>query len=430
MTGLLNALPRGARLTAEDLQVRHRINRALLWAQVPILLLVGLFGPRPLWEALVLPLVPVLFGVTAMLSAGSDLRYDLTSIGLLSITYVGIELTDGATEAHFHIFAMLVFVALYQRWPALLVAIISAVVHHTIVGLLFPEHVFGTAGMMSRPHLALMISYHVGMVVVEVAGIMFWWHFAEVQEQTNDALAAKFAEQVKAQEEERLMAAHRQSQDAGRELSDRTALLAQISDQAGQLAHAADAVSTDSQSVTVATNEMSESIKDLARAAHLSKDITGQVSAKALGASDVIGRLAVSSAEIMTASEVIQSIAEQTNLLALNATIESARAGEAGRGFAVVANEVKTLAQQSGINADRIATTLGDVSRLIGEAVTEVAAIGESMSQLREHNGALAAAIEEQSAVVHHLKDSVTSTAAQVTTIAQGVTALERICAT
>jgi hypothetical protein len=53
----VSILPRGARLTPESLSARHRINFALLWAQVPLLALVGVLGPQPTWEAIALPLV-------------------------------------------------------------------------------------------------------------------------------------------------------------------------------------------------------------------------------------------------------------------------------------------------------------------------------------------------------------------------------------
>jgi methyl-accepting chemotaxis protein len=176
-----------------------------------------------------------------------------------------------------------------------------------------------------------------------------------------------------------------------------------------------------------ATEQMSRSLRDLSGTAQTTEQITSAVVARANSAAEVIKALDASSAQIMTASDVIQSIAEQTNLLALNATIESARAGESGRGFAVVANEVRELARQSGQNADSINRTLTDVRAQVGAAVRQVLEIAGGMNELAAHHHTLATAIEDQSATVAEVTRTVQRTADETHTMATGVRALEQI---
>ncbi|MBQ6297824.1 MAG: HAMP domain-containing protein [Selenomonadaceae bacterium] len=83
----------------------------------------------------------------------------------------------------------------------------------------------------------------------------------------------------------------------------------------------------------------------------------------------IIKLLGEYSGKIGNIVEAISAIADQTNLLALNAAIEAARAGEHGRGFAVVSEEVRKLAEQSGLAASEIRTLIADVLNQTEKAV-------------------------------------------------------------
>lgn len=201
--------------------------------------------------------------------------------------------------------------------------------------------------------------------------------------------------------------------------------------------------------VVTAINQMSATVRDVARstndAAELSQQLNAnttqgrtevestialirQLSDQADQTATIIGDLKRESDSISSVLDVIRGIADQTNLLALNAAIEAARAGDHGRGFAVVASEVRMLAQKTQEStgsiqdmianlqggADRAARSMQDTllkaqdgSRNIGRAGELLADIAEGVSAISDRNLQIATAAEEQSAVAEDINRNI-----------------------
>lgn len=133
----------------------------------------------------------------------------------------------------------------------------------------------------------------------------------------------------------------------------------------------------------------------------------------------IIDTLGKRSDEIGTIVETISGIAEQTNLLALNAAIEAARAGEAGKGFAVVAEEVRKLAEQSGIAAQDITERITAIQQDTTRAVDSIQAGNENVRRGTDAVNASGAAFDNIANQFGELGQNIRATADAVQMVSQ-----------
>ena len=229
----------------------------------------------------------------------------------------------------------------------------------------------------------------------------------------------------------RLGRSSRQVDDSARDL---TTTSQRMQDDALHTAQQASRSSTATQEVSetvtmmaAAMEQMHASIAEITRSSQDAGSVAAGATERAAGASEIIGRLGTSSAEISKVVEVITSIAGKTHLLALNATIEAARAGESGKGFAVVADEVKQLAKQTADATEEVSARIAAIQHDTDGAVSAIADIATVISEINHNQQTIASAVEEQTVTTTDVAARVSDAARALSEVSTAVDELARL---
>ncbi len=180
-------------------------------------------------------------------------------------------------------------------------------------------------------------------------------------------------------------------------------------------------------SMAVAMEEMSSTINDISQNAQVTSEKARESFEAAEKTDSIIQSLKGATQKILEMNELIGKVADQTKLLALNASIEAARAGEAGKGFAVVANEVKELARQSTELVEKIGKIVQDLLSKVNEVVKASLKSKKASQQIMEMTQGVATAVEEQTAVINELNQTLLNISSKSKEVVTEAIAMEEI---
>lgn len=333
---------------------------------------------------------------------GSKWSRSIIGASFMAFSVIFIQQHLGRIEFHFHIFIAIAFLVLYKDILPVLVAGLTAALHHVVFSLAQSyELAFAGTPIMIFDYGCSwdIVALHAVFVVIEV--VTFSYIILNLtNEYLDNAEVFSIINDLEDSAEYTSQAANSIS-DSGQKLA--------INVQENK--NAVD----NSNSAILKMNENIGTLNDQTSKVH---EKMNALSDDAISMSQSMVGLKESSHKISSITEVIDSIASQTNLLALNAAIEAARAGEAGAGFAVVTEEVRVLAKKTADAATEIESMLdenvekADLGAKASEKIKkEIGNLVEWIRDVNNSSGEQIKHLETLERTMQKISDSTESTA-------------------
>jgi methyl-accepting chemotaxis protein len=418
-------------------ETASRVLLALLWVQVFVVILVGIWRGMDWWLPTLLAAVMAGIATVSWNSTGNGVSTRLT-VAVAVIADVSIftyQLTGHAwqIDIHMYFFAAMACLVAYCDYRVILVGTVAVALHHFSLNFVLPAAIFPGGADFGR------VILHAAILIMESA-VLAWLCltlerlFVTTAQKTEEADRARAAEaranQDRSEAESRTAAARKVDMMnlandfesavgeiietvslASTELEASAGTLTRTAERAQQVttavAVASEEASVNVQSVASATEEMASSVHEISRQVQASARMASEAVDQARRTNERVGELSKAAARIGDVVEMINTIAGQTNMLALNATIEAARAGAAGRGFSVVAAEVKALAEQTARATGEIGQQISGIQEATQESVGAIEEISGTIGRMSEVASSIASAVEQQGAATQEISRSV-----------------------
>ena len=186
-------LPGGQGLPVAVWERRQRGIVVLLWVHAGALAAMGVVRGYGLVHSVLEGGIVAALALLAMQPHGSvRLRSATATLGLISSSAILVHLSGGVVESHFHFFAMIGIITLYQDWVPFGLAIAYVAVHHGIASTMFPTSVFNHYAALNNPWKWAVI--HAVFVLGASAANLYAWRFNEEAAAETEAYRARAEE--------------------------------------------------------------------------------------------------------------------------------------------------------------------------------------------------------------------------------------------